>query len=432
MTRSTTGPAPAEPLPSPKERRRLREARALSAEEVAEAVGVTPATVRSWERGRTSPQGRRREAYVRLIGGAGHHPAPPPVAEATGNSTMCRPEPGTGPATSPRTAPRPPAPVQDSPTPATLSPPTPAPDGGAPETSAPDGGAPEATVPEGASGHAPQPREGLTAEEAFDVLYDATATGLTHQMYLLTGRRRLSREAVEHAFRTAWQRWPEVTRDRDPAGWVRAVSYEYAMSPWHQLRRAHRRADPLPEDPARGALLDALLGLPPSYRRTLLLHDGVGLGLPETAAEMEASTPAAASRLVNARTAVAGLVPGPADPTGAGGRPTPLDEQLRTLALAEEVPAPPPAPSVRTGGERVATLWTRAVLCFGVLLVSSTAFTMHTAPTRYEQPLAPAERVGGVPPLGGPEKLTPQDLKLQKSLRSELTRGPERLVPRIP
>ncbi|MFD6282087.1 helix-turn-helix domain-containing protein [Streptomyces sp. NPDC060209] len=416
MTRSTTGPAPAAPLPSPEERRRLREARALSEQQVATAVGVTSATVRAWETGRTSPRGRRRAAYARLIGCPEHRTAPPPSVEATGSSTMSPTEPGTEPTMGTRTAPAPETPARDAP---------------APDAIAPDEPAPDSTGPDG-PGPASQPREGLTAEEAYDALYGRTAPGLTRQMYLLTGRRKLSREAVEHAFRIAWQRWPEVARDRDPAGWVRAYSYEYAMSPWHRLRRSHRRADPLPEDPARRALLDALLGLPPSYRRTLLLHDGVGLGLPETAAETEASTPAAAGRLLNARAAVAERLPGPADPADPGDGSAPLHERLGALALAEEVPAPPPAPAVRAAGERVAELWTRAALCFGVLLIGATAFTLHTAPTQYEQPLAPAERVGGVPPRGGPQKLTPQDLKLQKALRGELMHGPERLVPRIP
>ncbi|MEU1128071.1 helix-turn-helix transcriptional regulator, partial [Streptomyces sp. NPDC005899] len=71
MTRSTPDPARStEQLPSPKERRRLREARALSQDQVAAALGVTTATVRAWEKGRTSPRGRRRVAYARLIGSA--------------------------------------------------------------------------------------------------------------------------------------------------------------------------------------------------------------------------------------------------------------------------------------------------------------------------------------------------------------------------
>lgn len=463
MTRSTTGRAPAAPLPSPKECRRLREARALSEQQVATAVGVTPATVRAWETGRTSPRGRRRAAYARLLGCAEQRPAPPRPVEATGSSQMSPTEPGTCPTTSARPDPDPEqepydqepydlepvvpeAAARHAPAPDALAPASPGPESPGPEplgpeplvqSLVPESPVPDDTGPETAATDAPAPalRPVLAAEEAYDALYSRTAPGLTRQMFLLTGRRKLSLEAVEHAFRIAWQRWPDVARDRDPAGWVRAVSYEYAMSPWHRLRRAHRRADPPPEDPARRALLDALLVLPPSYRRTLLLHDGVGLGLPETAAETESSTPAAASRLLNARAAVAERLPGPSQPPASAAPAegfAPLHARLGALALAEEVPAPPPAPAVRAGSERIARLWTRAALCFGVLLIGSTAFTLHTAPTRYEQPLAPAERVGGVPPLSGPQKLTPQDLELQKSLRGELAHGPERLLPRIP
>lgn len=397
MTRSTTGPVTAAPLPSPKERRRLREARALSEEQVAAAVGVTAATVRAWETGRTSPRGRKRTAYSRLIGSAdtrtGPRESPPPTVEATGSTTMSPTEPGTGTGTATGTEA---APAPSSP------PPAPAP-------------------------------AGLTAaEEAFDALYTRVAPSLVHQAYLLTGRRSLSQEAVEHAFQLAWQRWPEVARDRDPGGWVRAAAYEYAMSPWHRLRRAHRHPDALPEDPGRRALLDALLAMPPAQRRTLLLYDGVGLDLPETAAETEASTPAAASRLLNARAAIAERLPELADPVSPGEQSALLQERLGSLALTEQVPAPPPARTVRRGSERKAELWTRAAICFAVLLIGTTAFTLKTAPTQYEQPIAPAERVGGVPPRGGPEKLTPQDLELQKSLRGELAHGPERLVPRIP
>ncbi|MFD9503493.1 helix-turn-helix domain-containing protein [Streptomyces sp. NPDC060035] len=402
MTRNTTGPGAAAPLPSPKERRRLREARALSEEQVAAAVGVTPATVRAWESGRTSPRGRKRTAYSTLIGSAdtrtGPRDAPPPFVEATGSTTMSPTEPGTATGAAAGTEAAPAA-----------SPPAPAP-------------APAAHAPTG----------GLTAEEAFDALYTRAAAGLIHQAYLLTGRRNLSQEAVEHAFQLAWQRWPEVARDRDPGGWVRAAAHEYAMSPWHRLRRAHRHPDALPEDPGRRALLDALLGMPASYRRTVLLYDGVGLDLPETAAETEASTPAAASRLLNARAAIAERLPELADPVSPGEQSALLQERLSALALTEQVPAPPPARTVRRGSERKAELWTRAAICFAVLLIGTTAFTLKTAPTQYEQPIAPAERVGGVPPRGGPEKLTPQDLQLQKALRGELAHGPERLVPRIP
>ncbi|NEA16618.1 helix-turn-helix domain-containing protein [Streptomyces halstedii] len=432
MTRKPTGPAPSPPLPSPKERRRLREARHLTEEQVATAVGVTPATVRAWETGRTSPRGRRQAAYAKVIGSAG--PPTPPQATATkaevetgsGTGTEKKAEAksaGSGPK-SPKTPVHQKASVKSdasAPNPAPIPVPVPVP---VPvRESVPD------TVPAPVAPPAPA---GLTAAEAFDALYTHTAPGLVRQAYVLTGRRNLARESVERAFQLAWHRWPEVARDRDPAGWVRAAAYEYAMSPWNRVRRAHRRPDALPEEPGRRALLHALLEMPASYRRTLLLHDGVGLGLAETAAETEASTPAAAGRLMNARATVAERLPELARCSSPAGRSVVLRERLGALALAERVPAPSSAPVVRTGGERRAQRWTRATVCFGVLLAGATAFTLNTAPTHYEQPIAPAARVAGVPPLAGPEKLTAQDLKLQKALRGELAHGPERLVPRIP
>ncbi|MFF3393704.1 sigma factor-like helix-turn-helix DNA-binding protein [Streptomyces sp. NPDC002669] len=512
MTRSPADPAAAHPLPSPKERRRLREAKSLSEEQVATAVGVTRATVRSWETGRSSPRGRKREAYARLIGGGrtGPQATPPnartktaaantrpkaaakraarptsptsvarlakPVAspkpgpsaqpssrppnpvEATGSTAMAPTEPGTTPDLpgTPTTR-RAPAPERAS---ATGRPPTtgrtPAAErpcaapAAAPRTSkSPAAPAGPAEAPE--NGASEDRSDGPSPAEAFDALYRHCAEALFRQAFLLTGRRALARESVAQAFALAWDRWPEVAVDRDPVGWVRAAAYEYAVSPWHRLRRAHRHPDPPQAEPGAQALLDALLELPPSYRRTLLLHDGVGLDLPDTAAETEASTPAAASRLMNARAAIAERLSAPAEPgteagpgTGSGrsgadpgqsgaaasaDRSALLHEQLGALALAQPCgPLLPPA-MVREGSERKAQLWTRAAVSFTVLIIGLTLFTLATAPARYEAPASPARQVDGVPPHGGPEKLTPQDLKLRKKLHGELVQGPARLVP---
>ncbi|MFF2331019.1 MULTISPECIES: RNA polymerase subunit sigma-70 [unclassified Streptomyces] len=267
------------------------------------------------------------------------------------------------------------------------------------------------------------------AVEAFDTLYRSCAADLFRQTFLLTGRRSLSEESVARAFALAWERWPEVSVDADPPGWVRAAAYEYALSPWHRLRRSHRRFDPPPADPGAHALLDALLGLPPSYRRTLVLFDGVGLGLPETAAETEASTPATASRLTNARAAVAERLPELAERSSSTEQSALLRQRLDTLAQAQPPASLPSPDAVRTGSERRAQLWTRATISFTVLLIGLTLFTLATAPTRYETPESPAQEVVGVPPRGGPPQLTPQDLKLRQDLQSELVQGPARLVP---
>ncbi|MEU1704558.1 helix-turn-helix domain-containing protein [Streptomyces sp. NPDC005706] len=261
----------------------------------------------------------------------------------------------------------------------------------------------------------------LTPAQAFDALYAFCAPALARQAYLLTGRRELAREAVEHAFQLAWQRWPEVAQDRDPAGWVRAVAYEWALSPWHRFRPRHRSPEPPPADPADRALLNALLELPPSYRRTLVLYDGVGLDLPETAAETEASTPAAAGRLIRAREAVAAQVPHLADPAE-------LHRRLVELASSERLQPPRPT-TVRTTGERRNVFWTRAAIAFTVAIIGSTALTLRTAPTHYEPPIAPAQAVQGVPPPAAMGPLSRGEQALRDKLRHSRTSGPERLTP---
>ncbi|MFE1820381.1 helix-turn-helix domain-containing protein [Streptomyces anulatus] len=432
MTRSTTDEAAAPQLPSPKERRRLREAKSLSEDQVAAAVGVTRATVRSWETGRTSPRGRKRALYAKLIA-----PEPEALATTAPAAAMTGPTPVP---TAPETVPGSAAEAAAEPTPVPSAEPSSEPAPQAFPEAAPEVKAmmvvPEAATDAGRNTGTDTEAEAvgerrLSPAEAFDELYARTAPGLVRQAYLLTGRRALARESVERAFQLAWHRWPEVAVDRDPAGWVRAAAYEYAMSPWHRLRRAHRHPDAPPTEPGKRALFDALLDLPPAYRRTLLLYDGVGLDLPETAAETEASTPAAAGRLMTARAAVAERLPELASAATPAEQSALLHDRLGGLARAEHVPVPQPARAVRTGSEDRARLWTRAAVAGVALLIAVTGLTLHTAPTHYEPPISPAERVGGVPPRGGPQKLTAQDLKLQKTLREQLAHGPERLIPQL-
>ncbi|GGT58821.1 helix-turn-helix domain-containing protein [Streptomyces purpureus] len=424
-------------LPSPKERRRLREAKALSEEQLAEAMGVTRATVRSWETGRSTPKGRKLELYARLLRDAPAEPAErtegserPPDPDRQPNR---KPEPDRRPNRRPDQQPDRTKPATEPSVPAAEKPPAAdeaaeaGPASASPTVSPapvkhPPPSHPPAPDPVAAAPLPEAPR--LTPEEAFDTLYEHVAPGLAHQAFLLTGRRRLSREAVEHAFHLAWQRWPEVAVDRDPAGWVRAVAHEYAMSPWHSFRRSLRHPDAPPTDPDRRELLAALLDLPPSYRRTLLLYDGLGLDLPDTAAETEASTPAAANRLIHAREAVAERLPELGDAKAL---------QRRLTALVTETPTATIAPprKVRTISERRTRMWTRAAIVLTTVIIGATAFTVTTAPTRYVPPLSPGATVGGIPVRSGPAQLTREDLQLREKLRSEPMNGPERLIPAV-
>nr|WP_189957520.1 sigma factor-like helix-turn-helix DNA-binding protein [Streptomyces alanosinicus] len=267
----------------------------------------------------------------------------------------------------------------------------------------------------------------LTPAQAFDALYAFCAPALVRQTYLLTGRRELAREAVVRAFQQAWQRWPEVARDRDPGGWVRAMAYDCALSPWHRYRPRYRQPEPPPADPADRALLHALMQLPPSYRRTLVLYDGVGLDLPETAAETEASTPAAANRLTHAREALAARLPELADPAE-------LHRRLLGLASTERLRASAPEP-VRGECERRNVFWTRAAIAFTVTIIGATTLTLWTAPTHFEPPIAPAQAVQDVPEMptvgmGMAGPLSPQKQALRAKARRVAAGRPDRLAPR--
>ncbi|WP_051739975.1 hypothetical protein, partial [Streptomyces catenulae] len=272
------------------------------------------------------------------------------------------------------------------------------------------------------AGPGPAQDPGAAAVAAFDALYERHAEPLIRQAYLLTGRPRRAQEAVERAFRLAWQRWPEVAVDRDPVGWLRAAAHEYALSPWHGLRTGTRTAErptptapaPPPADPGDRALLGALLELPAPYRRTLVLHDGVGLGLRETAAEAEASIRAAAGRLTHARTTVAERMPelelAARSPERQGAI---LHERL--TALAATPPVAPPAPeAVRGGSDLSVRRLTYGALGLTGLLAATTVFALVTAvwhgepaPPEHPRASAPA-RPASAPGTHRPPKDTAQ------------------------
>ncbi|MEU1621918.1 hypothetical protein ABZ479_32040 [Streptomyces sp. NPDC005722] len=133
------------------------------------------------------------------------------------------------------------------------------------------------------------------AQAAFDGLYTRNAPALLRQVELLTGSMALARHAVHRAFDLAWQRWPEVAVDPDPAGWIRAEAHHHALAPWQQLLPWYRT-------PPRER--SAFQRLPRGTRHAVLLHDGLGLSLRRTAAECMATTSMTRRRIVRGREAL--------------------------------------------------------------------------------------------------------------------------------
>jgi DNA-directed RNA polymerase specialized sigma24 family protein len=256
------------------------------------------------------------------------------------------------------------------------------------------------------------PRSPGGAADAFDLLHERNAAALVRQTFLLCGGRRLARRSAAHAFRLAWHHWPQVAVDPDPAGWVRAAAHRYALAPWRHFRLVHlpRRARAMRHvPPGDRALLDALLRLPRPYRAALLLHDGLGLSLGDTAAELEAGTAATSGRLRNARAALAEKVPELRDsPPERLPRVTAL--LVRQLAAPQPAPLPPPrrvrrSSEARTWCGTVAALGlTAAVVAAAVALVASDE-ERNVPPLRVPKPpsatLAPERQPGRLQPEAG-------------------------------
>ncbi|SCE29761.1 DNA-directed RNA polymerase specialized sigma subunit, sigma24 family [Streptomyces sp. DvalAA-14] len=193
-----------------------------------------------------------------------------------------------------------------------------------------------------------------TPEAAFDALYLHTAGALLRQIEVLTGDPSFAPHAVAHAFDQAWQRWPEVARDSDPVGWVRAAAHAYALAPWQRWTPGPHPEPRSPQDPLAAALLE----LPAAHRRVLLLHDGLGLGLPRAAAEVEASSHAAAARLARAREALTEAVPALDDLPARLGRLLQPDDSRPEFPEFPHLPAPSEsgAPGAASGSASASAL----------------------------------------------------------------------------
>ncbi|MFD3330600.1 helix-turn-helix domain-containing protein [Streptomyces sp. NPDC058701] len=433
----TPSPAPADPAPAPPGGSGLRAAggpRAFAGggpnhnpnpnQRQASGAGTRPkpAVKRASKPPTGQPRHEPKPAYAKaLTGGATVVPGTPGRAGTPGAVRTPGATGAPGVSDAPETAETVPAPEAAGDAPAAAE--TGAADTTAAETGSETGAVAEPDAPDAPAGARPTPAQ------AFDALYAHAAQALIRQTYLLTGRRGLAQEAVDRAFQLAWARWPEVAVDPDPVGWVRAAAYEHALSPWHRLRRCHRELDKPPVEPADRILLDAVLTLSPAHRRTVVLYDGVGLDLPDTAAETEASTPVAGSRLVHAHAVLAARIP-----ELAGVPPEKqsalLRDQLTALRPAVHLEARS-ASVVRTAAEHRARLWTRAALALTAVIAVATAYTASTAPTRYEPPRSPGANVSGVPPHSGPQRLTDESRQLQDKLRDDPLAGPGRVTPRI-
>ena len=129
-------------------------------------------------------------------------------------------------------------------------------------------------------------------EAAFDAFFADAWGRLVSQAYLLTGNRETAQDLTQEAFLRAWKRWRKVTTYDSPEAWTRKVLHNLCIESWRRKRLEARhsgvdRAEVVDERGHDHELVEAMKSLPGPQARALLLHDGLGLTVADTARELE-------------------------------------------------------------------------------------------------------------------------------------------------
>ncbi|HEV8064821.1 MAG TPA: SigE family RNA polymerase sigma factor [Acidimicrobiales bacterium] len=134
---------------------------------------------------------------------------------------------------------------------------------------------------------------------------------LMGQAYALTGSLEEAQDLTQEALLRTWAHWTRVRTFENPEAWTRRVLHHLAISRWRHQRLADRSArqqppQVMPEpDPEIVDVVKAIGKLSSNQKRTLVLHDYVGLTVPEIAKEIGVPAGTARSWLHRARRAVA-------------------------------------------------------------------------------------------------------------------------------
>lgn len=144
-------------------------------------------------------------------------------------------------------------------------------------------------------------RRTLDFDEHFTLSFDACCAAARR----ITGDGGVAEELAAEAFVRAWVRWPWLSRQRSPAGWVIRVTTNLAID---HVRRGAAPALARPETPApedavvvRMALVEALRRLSARQRQAVSLHYLVGMDQHEVAAAMGLSSGSVKTHLHRAR-----------------------------------------------------------------------------------------------------------------------------------
>lgn len=154
-------------------------------------------------------------------------------------------------------------------------------------------------------------RERNELRSEFAAFYAGAYPQLVSQVRAIIGDPAAASDAVRHAMTTAWLQWTQLRQLDDPYSWVRRVALRNPRR-WRLRRRAVRPRLSAGElasmDPQHLAVLGALLQLPETERRSLVLRYMAGLPVPSIAEEEGVTTDTVLARIQRGGAALAELL----------------------------------------------------------------------------------------------------------------------------
>jgi RNA polymerase sigma-70 factor (ECF subfamily) len=145
-------------------------------------------------------------------------------------------------------------------------------------------------------------------EAGFDSFFDESWRRLQGQAYVLTGSQETAQDLTQEALLRAWRHWDVVSNLENPEAWTRKVLQNLCIESWRRSRRRKPKADVPVHDEipdSHSEIAQAMSSLPGNQARALLLHDGLGLTVPEVATELEVPEGTVKSWLSRSRKVVA-------------------------------------------------------------------------------------------------------------------------------